>query len=158
MKKGLMMGVLLIALLLSLSFVFAATNASSTSKVNNTALLEQRRAELVNSSNLNRTMYIDEKLNMFNRSALNRSAKNMTYGQCVSAKAEIKNQCKASMKDALSNCAKETRKNMTQEERDACKVVIANKTTQCQSEFKVAKAECAQIKHNFFETIGSMFK
>lgn len=85
--------------------------------------------------------------------------KNMTYGQCVSAGAVIKNTCYGATKETYKTCAADA-KNQT-ESRTAAKVCSTDykkNMNDCKVSFKSAKKECAKIKHNFLETLGSAFK
>ena len=80
-----------------------------------------------------------------------KEAKNMTYGQCVSQNAVVKNDCYRSVKDAYSSC-----KNDSTDVKACNKAYKADKA-QCKKEFKLAKNECKKIKHNFFETTRYAF-
>ncbi len=84
-------------------------------------------------------------------------AKNMTYGNCVSEMAKIKNGCYATIKDQKQTCT-QTAKNATKVEMKACKDTYKKDMMQCKSGFKMQKKECAKIKHNVFQTMGSSFK
>lgn len=133
MKKILILGVLAFIFVLSLGFVFAAENKSNEK----------------NNSLLNKSVVGDN---------LNKTAKNMTYGQCVSDFAKIKNQCYADAKNLSSDCGGKDLKNMSKTENEVCKADVKNAVNQCKKEFKAAKQECKKIKHNFFETMSVMFK
>jgi hypothetical protein len=75
-----------------------------------------------------------------------KEAKNITYGQCVSQNAVVKNDCYRSVKDTYFSC-----KNSTSD-RKTCSKDYKTDLAQCKKEFKLAKNECKKIKHNFFET------
>lgn len=87
-------------------------------------------------------------------------AKNMTYGQCVSENAVIKNACYATVKSTLSACKDQAAQNPDTERADIrkCKQDYKKDKKDCKLDFKASKKECAKIKHNFFETLGSAFK
>jgi hypothetical protein len=77
-------------------------------------------------------------------------SKNMTYGQCVSTAAEIKNACFTSVKNASADCEK----NQTDKAlKTQCGSDYKKAKSQCKTDFKNAKKECKRIKHNFFETM-----
>lgn len=80
-----------------------------------------------------------------------KEAKNMTFGQCVSQNAVIKNDCYSSVKGVYSSC-----KNSTSDVKACGKAYKVDKA-QCKKEFKLAKNECKKIKHNFFETTRYAF-
>ena len=87
------------------------------------------------------------------------TAKNMTYGQCVSQNAIIKNSCYSAARSTLEACKNQTaqdaaRKDATKQ----CKQDYKQDKKQCKVVFKASKKECAKIKHNFLETIGSSLK
>jgi hypothetical protein len=77
-------------------------------------------------------------------------SKNMTYGQCVSAAAEIKNTCFTSVKNTTADCGK----NQTDKALKAqCGSDYKKAKSQCKTDFKTTKNECKKIKHNFFQTM-----
>lgn len=91
----------------------------------------------------------------------NQDVEKITYGQCVSEKAEIKNTCYESIKNTLETCKnqvtddKKAKKDATKE----CKKTYKTEKKQCKDAFKKSKKdECSLIKHNFLETIGSSLK
>lgn len=90
------------------------------------------------------------------------AAKNMTYGQCVSENAAIKNSCYAAVKDTVKTCKNNVAQNATKKDRKdsskQCKQTYAKEKKQCKATFKASKNECKKIKHNFLETIGSSMK
>lgn len=87
------------------------------------------------------------------------SAKDMTYGQCVSKNAEIKNSCYSSVKSALETCKANAAQDATKKDAlNQCSKIYKSDKSQCKTVFKDSKKECAKIKHNFLETIGSAFK
>ena len=82
------------------------------------------------------------------------TGKNMTYGQCVSAAAIVKNTCYATVKQAQTDCKAAANADAKQ-----CKATYKKDTAECKKTFKATKKnECAKIKHNFLETLGSAFK
>jgi hypothetical protein len=86
--------------------------------------------------------------------------KNMTYGQCVSEAAKVKNTCYSGIKTIYQQC-KDNAKNQTDSKTASkqCNADYKKSMAQCKSDFKgTKKQECAKIKHNFLETMGSMFK
>lgn len=84
--------------------------------------------------------------NATNASVADRETKNMTYGQCVSQNAAIKNDCYISVKSAYSSCKNNTT------DRKICSKDFKADLAQCKKGFKSAKSGCGKIKHNFFET------
>lgn len=84
--------------------------------------------------------------------------KNMTYGQCVSENAVIKNSCYASVKSALRVCRDEAEGNAAEDDmRAECKQDYKKDKRECKAVFKASKVECKKIKHNFFETVRWAF-
>lgn len=86
--------------------------------------------------------------------------KEMTYGQCVSENAAIKNTCYATAKDSLATCKAQAEQDTTTK-KDAtkqCKQTYKKDKKQCKTDFKSSKNECKKIKHNFLETVGSSMK
>ena len=106
-------------------------------------------AGIVSAANENKT--VDSKKN--------ETAKNMTYGQCVSEGASIKNTCYSDVKAVKDSCMN-VAKNQTDVKTasQACNNNYKQEKKQCKAEFKKAKNECKKIKHNFLETIGSSMK
>jgi hypothetical protein len=87
-------------------------------------------------------------------------AKNMTYGQCVSAAAVVKNSCYGNVKSVYASCNDATA-NQTDAKNASvqCRTTYKKDMRQCKADFKATKKqECAIIKHNFLETLGSSFK
>jgi len=94
--------------------------------------------------------------------------KNMTYGKCVAAAAKVKQGCYNSTKMTYSSCkgnvagdaaaqGKENKEKLKQAS-DSCKNNYKQKRNECKAAFKAAKqGQCAQIKHNFLETVGAAF-
>ena len=81
--------------------------------------------------------------------------KNMTYGQCVSQNAEIKNTCFSNIKTTLETCKSQaTEKTATKQ----CDQTYKKDKDSCKKTFKDAKNECKKIKHNFLETMRYAFK
>lgn len=85
--------------------------------------------------------------------------KPVTYGQCVSEHAVIKNTCYATVKDALNTCKAQVPQDASKKDATKqCKQTYKKDLKQCKVVFKASKKECAKIKHNVFETMGSAFK
>lgn len=72
------------------------------------------------------------------------SGKNMTFGQCVSERAQIKNDCLSAVKATRATCVA----NVTDDA--SCRVSYKKDLAQCKSAFKLAKKECGKIKHSAF--------
>lgn len=86
-------------------------------------------------------------------------SKNMTYGNCVSQNADIKNTCYASVKDALATCKAQAPQDAAKKDAvKQCSQTYKKDKKQCKVAFKDSKKECAKIKHNFLETLGSSLK
>ncbi|MGV8172174.1 MAG: hypothetical protein ACP5OA_05795 [Candidatus Woesearchaeota archaeon] len=83
----------------------------------------------------------------------------MTYGNCVSEKATVKNTCYSTIKDARISC-RATAKNATESTPalKACRDTYKKDLKQCKTDFKQSKNECKKIKHSVFESAGSAFK
>ena len=83
----------------------------------------------------------------------------MTYGNCVSEKAALKNTCYSTIKDARASC-RATAQNSTESTPalKVCRDTFKKDLKQCKMDFKQAKNECKKIKHNFIESAGSAFK
>ena len=87
--------------------------------------------------------------------------KNMTYGQCVSAGAVIKNSCYNETKTtrlgcmALANSQNDSA--IAKQERTKCKQAYKTAKKECKKAFKAAKQECKKIKHNFIESAQAEF-
>ncbi len=94
-----------------------------------------------------------------NNAAVAAQEKNMTFGQCVSQAAEIKNSCYSTVKETQKTC-KETA--LTQADPKTaskeCKKTYKKDLKQCKVDFKAAKKECSKIKHNFLDSIKASFK
>ncbi len=85
--------------------------------------------------------------------------KNMTYGQCVSENAVIKNSCYSNVKEALNNCKLQAEQESSKKDAvKSCKQTYKKDKKECKNIFKASKNECKKIKHNFLETLGSAFK
>ncbi len=84
----------------------------------------------------------------------------MTYGQCVSQHAETKNTCYANVKSALKTCTDQAAEDATgKDATKQCGQTYKKDKADCKKVFKDSKRnECAQIKHNFLETMRYMFK
>lgn len=94
--------------------------------------------------------------------------KNMTYGRCVAAAAKIKQGCYNSTKMTYSSCrgnaagdaanqGKANKANLNKANTE-CKNTYKQKRNECKAAFKATKQnQCAQIKHNFLETVGAAF-
>ena len=82
---------------------------------------------------------------------------NMTYGQCVSDAAGVKNECYATIKATRTSCI-ETAKNTSSDDK-TCKADYKKELKACKQDFKMAKADCAKIyKPGFFEKMKASFK
>ena len=89
--------------------------------------------------------------------------KNMTYGSCVSEATKVRNTCysgvKAFRKTCLDDAKNQTDSAVAKTIAKTCKTTYKKDMKTCKTDFKAAKKqECAKIKHNFLETIGSSFK
>lgn len=85
--------------------------------------------------------------------------KNMTYGQCVSQQAIIKNTCYESIKDKKETCKTLAGENAAKKGAlKQCNSDYKKDKKQCKATFKESKKICARIKHNFLETLGSSLK
>lgn len=80
-----------------------------------------------------------------------KEGKNITYGQCVSASAKVKNDCYASVKEVYDLC----KTNATDTKQ--CKSDYKPSKNECKKTFKAGKKECSKIKHNFIDTIKYSF-
>ena len=89
-----------------------------------------------------------------NSTDANGKVNNMTYGKCVVAGVEIKNNCYALAKDAKTLCANNSRSAQdTKTALKTCSNEYKNQIANCKKEFKSAKNECKRVKHNFLETM-----
>jgi hypothetical protein len=94
-----------------------------------------------------------------NKTASDTGVKNMTYGQCVSAAAAVKNTCYSTVKSTYNDCvtnakAQTDSKNAVKQ----CSATYKKDKNTCKQAFKATKKnECATIKHNFFETMRYAF-
>jgi hypothetical protein len=91
------------------------------------------------------------------------AAKNMTFGQCVSEAAVVKNTCYAGVKTTDTTCKgavnQSAEKQAMKQALKDCKAAYKANKKQCKVDFKATKKnECGIIKHNFLESIGVMFK
>lgn len=88
------------------------------------------------------------------------NVKNMTYGQCVSDAAIVKNDCYASVKEANKACkADAANQSDSKTALKTCQQDYKKDMKQCKADFKdTKKTTCNKIKHNFFETIRYSFK
>lgn len=88
------------------------------------------------------------------------AVKNMTYGQCVSEAANVKNDCYASVKEADKACkADAANQSDSRTALKNCQQVYKKDMAQCKADFKATKkTTCNKIKHNFFDTIRYSFK
>lgn len=68
--------------------------------------------------------------------------KNMTYGQCVSAAAELKNNCFETVKQTRVSCV-ESAGNETVKKKQ-CNSDYKKELTQCKVDFKAIKKDCIQ--------------
>jgi hypothetical protein len=88
-------------------------------------------------------------------SAIKNSEKNMTFGNCVSEAAGIKNTCYAAVKDAYTSCKNTPADKPVLKE---CKATYKKDMKQCKTDFKAGKKECGKIKHSFMDSIKTSFK
>jgi hypothetical protein len=82
----------------------------------------------------------------------NNTLNNVTFGQCVSSAAILKNSCYEKIKSDKDLCIDDTT-NLKK-----CNADYKLAMKKCKSDFKVAKNECKKIKHNFFETLQYALK
>lgn len=88
-----------------------------------------------------------------------KAEKNMTYGNCVSDGAQLKNTCYKLAKDTQSACKTQAANStIAKDAVKTCRTEYKKSMNQCKNDFKSAKNECKKIKHNFLETIGSSTK
>lgn len=87
------------------------------------------------------------------------SEKEMTFGQCVSDAAGIKNGCYGTVKTTLADC-KTNAETQTEPKPilKACKADYKKDKKQCKMDFKSAKKECNKIKHNFVDSMRASLK
>lgn len=79
-----------------------------------------------------------------------KEVKNMTYGQCVSAGALVKNDCYSAVKTTADSCNQNATEKVAKAQ---CNNEYKKAKDQCKTDFKAVKNECKKIKHNFFETV-----
>ena len=85
--------------------------------------------------------------------------KNMTFGQCVSQAADVKNSCFKSAQDSLAACKSSAGKQADSKPAlKQCDSDYKKGKDQCKSSFKTAKKECGKIKHNFIDSLKASFK
>lgn len=132
MKKGLI--VISLILVISLSFlVFAEPNQSQ---------------------NRDRNFSIDGSIQ--NNS---NNVKNMTFGQCVSDAAKLRNDCYAQGKQTLKNCTQASKQTKNKLEAKACQSSGKNASKVCQQTFKDSKQTCIQeTKPGFWQRMRYSFK
>lgn len=99
----------------------------------------------------------DKNLSDDMRKYSNGTARNITFGQCVSENAKLKDVCYKSAKDVLKNCKTQTNTNSSDKKSNKNAVKRCDQTykkdlTQCKVVFKESKNECRKIKHNFMES------
>lgn len=142
----------MIVFVLSLSFVFAASNlmTSPGAQKLTDGVISAKGLSDKNTTSSNAT---EKNINQSNK-----LDKNMTYGQCVSEFANLKNQCYSSAKNLSANCTGKDSVNLSSEQKAACKADVKKSINQCKLDFKAAKQECKKIKHNFIETLSVAFK
>jgi hypothetical protein len=87
------------------------------------------------------------------------TTKNMTFGQCVSDGAAVKNTCYSTAKDTRTSCMANAR-NQTDAKSAArsCKQAYDAQMKTCKAGFKQAKKECSKIKHGWLEGATASFK
>jgi hypothetical protein len=90
------------------------------------------------------------------------SAKNMTFGKCVSEGAVLKKSCYNETKSIRAGCRDMARAQndslIAKQARAQCNQDYKLAKKECKTAFKSAKKECKKIKHSFMETIGSSLK
>ena len=88
------------------------------------------------------------------------AVKNMTYGQCVSDAATVKNDCYASVKEANKACkADAANQSDSKTALKTCQQDYKKDMKQCKADFKATKkTTCNKIKHNFLDTVKYAFK
>ncbi len=87
------------------------------------------------------------------------AGQNVTFGQCVSGAASIKNTCFATAMTKYNSCLA-TAKALTEGKKAAGKTCLndyKNEKSLCKTAFKSAKKECRKIKHGFFEGLRYAF-
>jgi hypothetical protein len=88
----------------------------------------------------------------------NESARNLTYGQCVTIGVEAKNNCYESVKSIKSSCDVSARNSTELKSAlKTCNSAYKNSKAECKKSFKSVKNECKKVKHNFFETARYAF-
>ena len=87
--------------------------------------------------------------------------KNMTYGQCVSAGAVLKNSCYNETKNVRSGCMAQSKLQndsaIAKSARAQCNADYKTAKKECKRAFKSAMQECRKIKHNFIESVQAEF-
>lgn len=92
-------------------------------------------------------------------SDLNAAGKNMTFVQCVSDAAEVKNSCYVIVKDTLATCKTDAGSNENAKQAlKQCNADYKKNKKQCKTDFKAKKNECKKIKHSFFDSMRVAFK
>jgi len=93
------------------------------------------------------------------------AAKNMTFGQCVSEAAALKNTCYTGVKTtdktckgAINHINQSAEKQAVKKAMNDCKTTYKTNKKQCKVDFNATKKECRKIKHNFLESMGAAFK
>jgi hypothetical protein len=76
----------------------------------------------------------------------NQPDKNITYGQCVAQKAEIKNTCFASVKSIRDVCKAPAKESKNKEALKQCRLTYRDAKKQCKVAFKLGKEECSSIE------------
>lgn len=89
---------------------------------------------------------------MVNPSDIAEKNKNMTFLQCVSDSAKIKNDCYGQAKEIAKNCSSKKAG-----EKIACQKLSKDSVDSCKSSFKTAKDSCNQIKHSWWEGFKARF-
>lgn len=84
--------------------------------------------------------------------------KNMTFMQCVSDAAAVKNTCYKTVKDALAACRTDAA-NQTDSKAafKQCKADYKKDKKQCKADFKSKRNECKKIKHSYLDSIRAAF-
>jgi len=76
----------------------------------------------------------------------NSNITNVTYGQCVTQKAIVKNTCFASAKNAKETCKVPAKEAKSKEALKQCRITYRDTKKQCKVAFKLGKEECRSIE------------
>lgn len=86
------------------------------------------------------------------------SQKNMTFWECVSDAAKVKNDCYKSSKDAAKTCFDNSKANKDKAAGKVCEASAKDSVKNCKTAFKAVKNECNKIKHNWWDAFRASFK